>query len=294
MKPFNYPFRGETDILNEKTRMGLPGQFTELPDGFVHYELVGPSDSPVVVLVHGFSVPYYIWDPTITALTNAGLRVLRYDLYGRGYSDRPASDYSLDLFNRQLRGLLEKLEITTSIAIAGVSMGGPIAAYFSIQNPGRVRRLCLIDPAGFGEAKSLKASLIMAPLLGEILLDIWGENVLVDGLTDDFFRPDLFPEYREKYLEPMKFRGFKRALLSTIRQGVIEDQVSIYRKIHSLQIPALIFWGKYDKTFPVNITEQVKSILPAAAIHIIDHAGHVPHYEQPEIVNPILTTFFSP
>lgn len=37
--------------------------------------------------MHGFSVPYYIWEPTFAALVQAGLRVLRYDLYGRGYSD---------------------------------------------------------------------------------------------------------------------------------------------------------------------------------------------------------------
>jgi len=44
---------------------------------------------PAVALVHGFSVPYYVWDPTAPELARAGFRVLRYDLYGRGYSDRP-------------------------------------------------------------------------------------------------------------------------------------------------------------------------------------------------------------
>ena len=32
------------------------------------------------MLVHGFSVPSYIWDPTFAALTAAGLRVLRYEI----------------------------------------------------------------------------------------------------------------------------------------------------------------------------------------------------------------------
>ena len=55
-----------------------------------------------VVLVHGFSVPYYIWDSTTTALAAAGYRVVRYDEYGRGLSDRPNVDYTADLYDRQL------------------------------------------------------------------------------------------------------------------------------------------------------------------------------------------------
>ena len=60
-----------------------------LSDGFTHYELGGPPTGHLVVLAAGFSVPYYIWDPTFSALTEAGVRVLRYDYYGRGFSDRP-------------------------------------------------------------------------------------------------------------------------------------------------------------------------------------------------------------
>lgn len=293
MTLINFPFRSEKETLDEQTRAGLPGQFIELLDGFVHYELAGPPDGLTIVLVHGFSIPYYIWDPTVAALIKNGFRVLRYDLYGRGYSDRPPVDYSLDLFNRQLHNLLSGLDIKSPVSIAGVSMGGPIAAYFTLQNPGRVYLLCLIDPAGFITAKSINASLIKAPLLGEFLLDFWGDKVLVDGLADDLFRPHLFPEYREKYLDPMKYRGFKRALLSTLRQGVIEDQSHIYRQVNSMDIQTLVFWGRYDKTFPVTTVEKVKSILPAAEIHIVDEAGHAAHYEQPGRVNAKMISFFT-
>jgi pimeloyl-ACP methyl ester carboxylesterase len=293
MTRFEYNFRGECHQLNEQTRVGLNRKFIELPDGFVHYEMAGSPEEYTVILVHGFSVPSYIWDPTFTALSQAGLTILRYDLYGRGYSDRPRVDYSLDLFNRQLYHLITQLDIKPPVGIAGVSMGGPIAACFTAQNPGMVNRLCLIDPAGFTTAKSLNASLIKTPLLGEILLDFWGDKVLVDGLAGDFYQPQLFPEYREKYLEPMHYRGFKRSLLSTLRQGVIEDQTHIYRQVNLLNIPTLIFWGKYDKTFPVANVEQVKLLLPAAEIRVIDNAGHVPHYEQPKEVNAKLITFFT-
>jgi pimeloyl-ACP methyl ester carboxylesterase len=293
MTSIDYNFHTETKILDPQTRAGLPGRFIELPDGFVHYELAGSSDGLTVVLVHGFSIPYYIWDPTVSALCKAGMRVLRYDLYGRGYSDRPRVDYSLELFNRQLFHLITQLGIQAPIGIAGVSMGGSIAAYFTTRNTSMVRKLCLIDPAGFTFTQSLTTKLIKAPLLGEILLDYWGDKVLVDGVVDDFYQPHRFPEYREKYRDPMNYRGFKRALLSTLRQGVIEEQTQIYRQVRSLNIPSLVFWGKYDKTFPVATVEKVKSILPSAEIQIIDNAGHAAHYEQPEQVNAKMISFFT-
>jgi len=286
-----FPFRGEAKYLNKQTRADLPGKFIELPDGIVHYELSDSDSEQTIVLVHGFSVPYYIWDPTVTALSNVGMRVLRYDLYERGYSDRPITTYNIDLFDRQLFNLLNQLEIASPISLAGISMGGPIVAHFAVHHPERIHRLCLIDPAGFCSITSPGAKLLKAPVFGEILLDIFGKKVLVDGLTDDFYQPDLFPEYQQKYLDPMKYRGFKQALLSTMRQGIVEDKRALYQQLAILDIPTLIFWGKYDKTFPVTTVEIVKRTLPAAEIHIIDEAGHASHYEHPEIVNPILISF---
>ena len=67
----------------------------------------GRPDGRVVVLAAGFSVPYYIWDPTFAALTGAGFRVLRYDYYGRGYSDRPAIPFTDEMYVRQLDELLQ-------------------------------------------------------------------------------------------------------------------------------------------------------------------------------------------
>ena len=84
--------------LNKVNRSEAPGQFVELTHGAVHYELTGNPDGPLVVLVHGFSAPSYMWDKNVPALVEAGYRVLRFDLYGRGYSARPSTKYDTQLF----------------------------------------------------------------------------------------------------------------------------------------------------------------------------------------------------
>ncbi|MBE9523548.1 MAG: alpha/beta fold hydrolase, partial [Chloroflexi bacterium] len=87
----------EKIALDDQVRSSLGGNFIALTDGVVHYQFADAQRGPIVVLVHGFSTPSYIWDPTYHFLEEQGYRVLSYDLYGRGYSDRPDTNYTLEL-----------------------------------------------------------------------------------------------------------------------------------------------------------------------------------------------------
>lgn len=69
---------------------------------FVGYDVTGPDTGRAVILAHGSSVPYYIWDSTAVALGAAGYRVVRYDRFGIGLSDRPDAAYDSTMFTRQL------------------------------------------------------------------------------------------------------------------------------------------------------------------------------------------------
>src|SRR5471030_1088698 len=111
----------ETKVLTDKERQGTSGKYIKLTAGITHYELAGPDTGNVIILVHGFSVPYFIWDGTYEYLVNNGFKVLRYDEYGRGYSDRPDVVYNQDLYTNQLADLIKQLHLKTPVNIAGVS-----------------------------------------------------------------------------------------------------------------------------------------------------------------------------
>ena len=53
--------------LNEEIRAGLYGDFIELSDGWVHYELKGPKEAQPIVLIHGNSSPYFSFDNNVDA-----------------------------------------------------------------------------------------------------------------------------------------------------------------------------------------------------------------------------------
>jgi pimeloyl-ACP methyl ester carboxylesterase len=286
-----FRFRGESQVLDAAARSAAPGSFVELPDGITHYEMAGPPEGQLVVLVHGFSVPYYIWDPTFAALGQAGLRVLRYDLYGRGYSDRPDAIYNQDLFNRQLRHLLAALHVDRPVDLVGLSMGGAITVAFTDRHPDMVNKLCLISPAGLPMKRPALAGLVEAPLLGEWFMSLFGDQMLVNWLRGDFRQPEEFPEYQKKYRLQMKYVGFKRALLSTIRSGFLSDMTEVYRRVGQQRRPVLLIWGREDKAIPFSTSEKAREAIPQVEFHAIDGAGHVSHYERPEIVNRLLLEF---
>lgn len=101
----------ERKDLNGKLWSTLEGNTIETSDGNIYFNFSKENTGPLVVLVHGFSTPSYIWDPTYDFLENNGYRVISYDLFGRGYLDRPNADYNLDLYVRQLSELLSELGI---------------------------------------------------------------------------------------------------------------------------------------------------------------------------------------
>jgi pimeloyl-ACP methyl ester carboxylesterase len=286
-----FPFLGENQKLNSDGRLKLPGRFTLLEDGFTHYEVNGPEDGKRIVLVHGFSVPYFIWDPTFEFLAQAGYRVLRYDLFGRGFSDRPRTNYDEKLFERQLVGLLDSLGWNSAVNVFGLSMGAIIAANLANDYPGRVDKLVFIDPAGFELDFPLIVRVILLPGFGEVLFSLLGSGVLLRSMASYIYDPRLVDRFLERYKLQMVYKGFKRAILSTMRSDILGYQEDLYRSTGLKIRDILLIWGKEDKIVPFRHSQTLLEIIPHVQFHPIDDVGHIPHYEKAEVVNQILQDF---
>ena len=290
---WDFIYRGERRELDDAARAAAPGSFIQLPQGRTHYELCGPEAAEPVVLVHGFSVPYFIWDGTFEALASAGKRVLRYDLFGRGYSDRPDLDYSLELFVGQLVELLDALGMQ-HINLVGLSMGGAIASAFTVQYPARVRRLALIDPIGTEPMPlSLLYKAALLPGVSELILSLFGTEKMVRGLASDFFDPAEIERFQSQYRVQMQYRGFKRAIVSTLRNKTVDGFPGVYERLGRLSMPVLLLWGRQDRTLPIQQSEPILRLVRRADFHVIEDCGHIPNCERPEIVHPMLLEFLS-
>ncbi len=288
-----FPYLDEIKELDETARQQADGSFITLTDGVTHYELGGPENGQPVVLVHGFSTPYFIFDTTFEFLVNSGFRVLRYDLIGRGYSDRPHVDYNIHLFVRQLKDLLDTLGLK-QVTLVGLSMGGSITAAFISENPDYVSKVVLIDPAGANRlAYSWILKALKIPIIGELALGFFGSTSMAKGVASDLFDPKVVDHYQNQYKIQMQYKGFKYALLSTMRNGMLESFYETYACVGKLCKPTLLFWGMNDRTVPFEYSKLILKAMPHVEFHAIENCGHIPHYEKPEIVNPILWEFLS-
>ena len=52
----------ESKTLDSQTRHDLPGQFIKFSDGYGHFELSGPGKGSLVILTHGITTHYFLWD----------------------------------------------------------------------------------------------------------------------------------------------------------------------------------------------------------------------------------------
>jgi len=173
----------ENNELNDTVRARLGGTYIRLSDGITHYKLEGPNDGKVVVLVHGGTIPMWTWDKQVKALKDAGFRVLSYDKYGRGYSDRPDVTYDQELYKRQLSELVDKLALTKPFDLIGISLGGGTAVNFTARYPHRVRKLVMISPLinNFKVPSSFRI-----PVFGEFIARLIGVRVIVNRFVSLF------------------------------------------------------------------------------------------------------------
>ncbi len=281
--------RADTEVLqlDDDARAKAPGQFVELTAGLTHYDIAGPETGPVVILVHGFSVPYYIWDTTFASLADAGFRVIRYDLFGRGYSDRPETNYNGELFEHQIVDLIAELELDSPVDVIGLSMGGAVSMRFAADHPELVRKIVLVDPA-----HQASQTPELPQLIGSILLALTYIPHAANGQMTDFVYPENYPSWVEQYRVQMTYEGFRRAIISTIYHFGPEDHLANYRKVQSMGLPVKLIWGVEDQTFDISGADTVRAVLDVDYMPVED-AGHLPHIEQAEITNSAIVEFLS-
>ena len=273
----------ETKTMNDEVRKNVPGQFIKLTNGVTHYEEGGTDTGKVVILVHGISTPYFIWDGTYDSLVKNGFHVIRYDAFGRGFSDRPNIKYDQVVYRTQLRDLITSLKLKTPVNLAGVSFGGPVVTDFTVNHAELVNKIILIDP-GYAKPQLDKSELVANY---EMTLD--HEKQANDQLKD-FKYPDKFTNWVDKYKVQMQYKGFRHALISTRKHFYGTMFIENYKRLGGLNKKVLLIWGKDDLTVPFHFSDSIRKIVPVEFFPV-DDARHLPHLEKPVLVNQKIISF---
>ena len=277
--------------LDDEARKTASGRFVRLSQGLVNYEMTGPEAGPVVVLISGTTTPFFIWDKHFPILAESGFRVIRFDHYGKGFSDRPDGRYDRRFYDRMLLELLDSLGVRAPVHLIGLSLGGAIAMVFADRHAGRVRSISLIAPTGFPIREPFAHKLSKIPVIGDVIMAAAGDRALLKGIRKTFMQPDRFPEFVEKFRPQLAYRGYHRVLLATLRHMRMHHMGEVYERVGKLKKPMLLIWGRNDHVLPFANSGRVVGAIPHIKFHPVPGAGHNLVYEHPETVHPILTDF---
>jgi pimeloyl-ACP methyl ester carboxylesterase len=111
----------------------------KLPDSALSMNYI-ENGKPVIFLIHGWCIDKSYWDIQVADLKDH-YSVLAIDLPGFGESKEGA--YSIEGYGREIRNLLEKMDLD-SVILVGHSMGGDIMLEAAVNNP-RVMGLIGVD-----------------------------------------------------------------------------------------------------------------------------------------------------
>ena len=273
-------------IKNDTFRDSIDtGHFVKLSNGYTYYELNNIDHDELIVLIHGFSVPSYIWDETYFESIKRGYGVIRLDLYGRGYSDNPDIIYNDQLYADQVVELLEKLGVTQKVNLVGLSNGGRVVSKIAYDNPQIIKRLIYVAPAGFHNTKSAPDTNHVTDFDTKIFIKN-NYKTIAKGQLGDFKDPSKFTGWDKKYEELLKYKGFARALISTTRNNHSLD--SINQTIGMSSLPQYAIWGDSDNVLPLDkVKIKIASIMPKLKLFVIKDSGHLPSKEQSDDFNNV-------
>ncbi len=265
----------------------------QLSHGITCYELCGPENAPLVVLIHGGTIPMCTWNEQIKRFTDAGFRILRYDQYGRGGSQRLSISYTRKVFSDQLHDLLDSLKIHQPVHLLGPSFGGAISLSFASRFPQQVKSIVLISPAVniFHSDSSLRFPLQICtfPIIGDFIFRIFIKEKMIQRGLELISDPSCRTTFQNQFF----VKGTEKSLLSAFRTdayGDYHEEISLTGKnIKNI----FLIRGKNDKEVTEKMVLQTKADLPDCRFLELETAGHSPFSGEngPEFTQTLIDFF---
>ncbi|MFB9236482.1 alpha/beta fold hydrolase [Plantactinospora siamensis] len=239
-----------------------------------------------LVLLHGIGHHWRAWLPVLDRLA-AVHDVIALDLPGFGESPVPAAGLPPDM--RAVVAAVADVFAELGLSrphVAGNSLGGAIA--LELAAAGAVASATAISPAGFCTPAELRwaigvlsahrlAARLPEPVLRRVLAGVAGRSASFGMI---FARPALVP-VEAALADARALRG-ARAFRAVARAG------RGYAFAGAPAVPVTVAWGTRDRILPYRQAALARQRLPGARHVDLTGCGHVPMYDDPELVASVI------
>jgi (E)-2-((N-methylformamido)methylene)succinate hydrolase len=255
------------------------------PHGTV-YDLTGPEDAPVVVLIHGLGLTRAVWQWLLPDLHR--FRVVTYDMVGHGQTPAPDGQPTLKDLADQLAALLDHL-IIDKAALVGFSMGGMVARRFAQDYPARTTALAILHSAHRRSEKAQAAILFRVAQAEAEGPAATVELALQRWYTDhaQATRPDLMALTRRWVLanDPKVYPKLYRILAHGVDEIVAPNP--------PITVPTLVLTGDEDTGNGPEMSIAIATEIPRARLVILKGLRHMALAEDPPAVNRPVVDFLT-
>ncbi|RJQ59294.1 MAG: alpha/beta hydrolase [Desulfobacteraceae bacterium] len=230
-----------------------------------------------ILLLHGFGADKDRFWTFIPALSRS-YRVIAPDLPGFGESSRlPQADHGIPRQAERLNGFIQSLGLE-SFHLAGISMGGAVAAYYAGEYPERVKSLFLMAPLSMDSLYQSRAS----KKFFEEGVNIFRCRTVAefDALIRNlFYKPPWIPGRFKEYF--LKKSTADQAVRDRIMQDLLGSGLDLLEaRLERIKAEALVLWGKEDAILDVSAAEKMRARIPRCRLVVLENCGHVPFYEK--------------
>ncbi|MCP5087358.1 MAG: alpha/beta hydrolase [Rhodobacteraceae bacterium] len=278
--------------FTSRTRRSAPGEFTQLSGGTIHYQWHGDPSNPIIVMVHGLTTPSFVWRDMVPLLVKAGYRVLTFDHFGRGFSDRPREAYTTEFYVRELDELLVSLQINGPFHLLGYSMGGGLVSSYAAQRRDKIRKLVLLAPTGFQtELGGFIHWAAKWPVIGDLAVNLVGGFLIRRAAKATAKSEGVDQEMIQLQCRETRFSGYLSAVLSSVRNVTQLDHSQTHRVIADREVPVLAVFGETDEIIPISSSMALRTINRNAEIAELSDVGHAMAYTHAQLVADIIVGF---
>lgn len=245
------------------------------------------TQKPVVLEIHGFTGDKDNF--TLLNIFMPDYRLISIDLLGHGDSSAPLDgDYRISAQVARVDAFIRELKLT-NVHLIGNSMGGHIAAMYAARHPEQVASLTLIDNSGVW---SQTPSDVMAEYFetGKVPLILSDYRDLDTLFAYIFVKPPLLTASLKRYY------GQQQAAKQTLHTQIFNDFMlqgyePLDEELGNITAPVQIIWGSDDRVLHPSSIHPLRAALKQVQTTIINHAGHVPMVEKPQLCATIIGNF---
>jgi pimeloyl-ACP methyl ester carboxylesterase len=241
-----------------------------------------------LVLMHGIGSRWQIWEPVLGRLA-ARYDVIAVDLPGFGASPMPphGTPPGIDSLVRLVSEFLAELGVDRP-HVAGNSMGGQMALEMAAR--GLVRSATALSPAGFASPAEMRygrASLWVSVRLAR-RTDRYARSMFATatgrrlGLSLFVARPERLSagEAAENTNALAHAPWFDETLPSLRPLDFPPDR--------AIGVPVTIAWGRKDRLLVPRQARRAARAIPRARVMMLHGCGHVPTWDDPDLVASVI------